>query len=138
MNEGNEKDSSTHSEETRKEESALEPEGAWKPQLPYYAEEILKLSDQDCDILLFTPGGCKSCLRSLPAESLKNLWNTRFSDYVLSRGNMEQIAEEILHKFPQERPLYLLEAEVMRFMGTDLKKFAAYLNKAGKETYYID
>lgn len=120
-----------------KKEEISESEAFRKPQLPYFAGEIQKLRDQECDILLFTPGGCTGCLRSLPTESLRNVWNTRFTDYALSQGKLKSIAEEILQKFPEKRALYLLETEVLRFMGTDLKKVADYLNKAGKETHYI-
>ena len=123
--------------EASESEEISESEAFRKPQLPYFADEIQKLKDQECDILLFTPGGCTGCLRSLPTESLRNVWNTRFTDYALSQGKLKPIAEEILQKFPEKRPLYLLETEVLRFMGTDLKKVADYLNKAGKETYYI-
>ena len=49
----------------------------------------------------------------------------------------EQISKEIEQKFPQKRPLYLLEAAIPRFTGINLDKIADNLRKAGKEVYYI-
>ena len=104
---------------------------------PYFIQEIRKLADKECDILLFTPGGCTSSLKRLPINNLKNVWNTRFTDYVLSQGNITLISQEIKQKFPQERPLYLLESAIPRFTGINLDKIADNLRKAGKEVYYI-
>lgn len=110
-----------------------------KPTEPYFIQKIRKLAakDKECDILLFTPGGCASSLKCLPADILKNVWNTRFTDYVLSQGNTTRIAQEIKQKFPQERPLYLLESAVPKFTGISLEKIAGDLRKSGKEVYYI-
>lgn len=60
-------------------------------QEPYFIQEIRNLAHKECDILLFTPGGCTSSLKRLPVNNLKNVWNTRFTDYVLSQGNIIQI-----------------------------------------------
>ena len=106
-------------------------------QEPYFIQEIRNLAHKECDILLFTPGGCTSSLKRLPINNLKNVWNTRFTDYVLSQGNIIQISKEIEQKFPQKRPLYLLEAAIPRFTGINLDKIADNLRKAGKEVYYI-
>ena len=106
-------------------------------QEPYFIQEIRNFANKECDILLFTPGGCTSSLKRLPINNLKNVWNTRFTDYVLSQGNIIQISKEIEQKFPQKRPLYLLEAAIPRFTGINLDKIADNLRKAGKEVYYI-
>ena len=106
-------------------------------QEPYFIQEIRNFANKECDILLFTPGGCTSSLKRLPINNLKNVWNTRFNDYVLSQGNITQISQEIKQKFPQNRPLYLLEAAIPRFTGINLDKIADNLRKAGKEVYYI-
>ena len=110
-----------------------------KPAEPYFIQEIRKLAgtEKECDILLFTPGGCASSLKCLPADMLKNVCNTRFTDYVLSQGNISQITQEIKQNFPQNRPLYLLETAVPKFTGISLGKIAGDLRKAGKEVYYI-
>lgn len=118
--------------------NAYENPGAKKPAEPCFIQEIRKLADKDCDILLFTPGGCASSLKCLPASMLKNVWNTRFTDYVLSQGNTAQISQEIKQKFSQDRPLYLLETAVPKFTGINLKKIADDLQKAGKEVIYRD
>lgn len=107
-----------------------------KPQNPYFIQEIKKLANKECDILLFTPGGCASSLKCLPSDTLKYVWNTRFTDYVLSQGNIVQIAQEIQRKFPSEKPLYLLESAVPRFTGMNLEKIAAELRKDGKNVVY--
>ena len=109
----------------------------FKIQEPYFIQEIRNLENKECDILLFTPGGCASSLKRLPINNLKNVWNTRFTDYVLSQGNITQISQEIKQKFPQKRPLYLLESAVPKFTGINLGKIADNLRKAGKEVYYI-
>ena len=110
---------------------------AEKPQEPYFIEQIRKLADTDCDILLFTPGGCASSLKCLPPDILKNVWNTRFTDYVLSQGKTERMVQEIKQSFPETRPLYLMESAVPKYTGIDLKKLASELTKAGKETCFL-
>lgn len=107
------------------------------PPKPYFIQVIRTLANKECDILLFTPGGCASSLKCLPPDTLKHVWNTRFTDYVLSQGNIVQIAQEIYHKFPPERSLYLLESAVPKFTGMDLKRIVDELRKAGKEVWYI-
>lgn len=108
-----------------------------KPQEPYFIEQIRRLADTDCDILLFTPGGCASSLKCLPPDILKNVWNTRFTDYVLSQGKTEGMVQEIKRNFPETRPLYLMESAVPKYTGIDLKKLASELTKAGKETCFL-
>ena len=108
-----------------------------KPQKPYFIEQIRKLGETDGDILLFTPGGCASSLKCLSTAVLRNVWNTRFTDYFLSQGKTAEIVQEIKQNFPENRPLYLLESAVPKFTGTDLQKIAADLGKAGKEAYFV-
>ena len=86
----------------------------------------------------FSGKGCSESLESMHyCIGILNVWNTRFTDYVLSQGNIIQISKEIEQKFPQKRPLYLLEAAIPRFTGINLDKIADNLRKAGKEVYYI-
>lgn len=118
--------------------NAYENQNLKRPTEPYFIQEIRNLANKDCDILLFTPGGCASSLKSLPVSMLKNVWNTRFTDYVLSQGNTAQISQEIKQKFTQARSLYLLETAVPKFTGINLKKIADDLRKAGKEVIYRD
>lgn len=106
--------------------------------LPYFVNRIEKLSKKDCDILLFTPGGCRSCLKCLPEQVLTNVWNTRFSDYSLGSGKLIDIAQKILEHFNTERPLYLLGSAVTQFTGMDLERIASWLRKMNKEAYYED
>ena len=42
-------------------------------QEPYFIQEIRNLAHKECDILLFTPGGCTSSLKRLPINNLKNV-----------------------------------------------------------------
>ena len=46
------------------------------------------------------------------------------------------MVQEIRKNFPENRPLYLLESAVPKYTGIDLKKIAAELIKAGKETCF--
>ena len=61
----------------------------------------------------------------------------RQSEATQTDKSKEQISKEIEQKFPQKRPLYLLEAAIPRFTGINLDKIADNLRKAGKEVYYI-
>ena len=61
----------------------------------------------------------------------------RRSEATQTDKSKEQISKEIEQKFPQKRPLYLLEAAIPRFTGINLDKIADNLRKAGKEVYYI-
>ncbi len=109
-----------------------------KTPLPYFAQKIEELSKKDCDILLFTPGGCRSCLKCLNERTLTNVWNTRFTDYSISNGNFGNIVHKIFENFKGERPLYLLGSAVTNFTGLDLEKIAFELRKMGKEVYCED
>lgn len=108
------------------------------PKEPHFAETIRKYANSDCDILLLTPGGCKSCLRlesSFDQKTSGEIKNTRLTDISLSGLTAEKLTESILAAFPEDRPLLLLESMAVKMVGLDLQRLERLLTAEGKTVW---
>lgn len=108
------------------------------PEVSDFEQVIDQLSKEECDVLLLTPGGCKSCLSCQNNKEYFNIKNTRFTDRFLSVMQPEELAEEIIRKIPGERPLYLLGTAVIKMIGLDVESLIEYLKYRKKEVTYIN
>lgn len=106
------------------------------PQKPHFEESILSYTSSDCDVLLLTPGGCKSCIQNREAISCQ-VKNTRFTDVSLSTLTNEELAETILAAFPENRRLVLLESMAVKMVGLDMEGLCRLLRAKGKDVITI-
>lgn len=133
------------------------------PPLPDFAKRMLELKDKDCDVLLLSPGGCKSCVEEscfasdvtekavkekgilekavteeLGIDRIKaHFWATRLDDVSVSRGCPE-LYDMILHFFNTDRPLFLVGSAVFYMIGFDGRELAARLTQVGRETVWLE
>lgn len=108
------------------------------PPRPDFEGWISRLAREDCDIFLFTPGGCKKCLTfKNSTEMSASLRNSRFDDVFIGRGSMEEVCQQLLCAFPGSRPLYLLSSAVPYATGMDLEKLAEELRHYGKRAVFV-
>lgn len=116
------------------------------PPLPDFAQRMLEVKDTDCDVLLLSPGGCKSCVEescfvSDIAEQIiqmeAHFWATRFDDVSISQGCPE-LYDVILKFFDTDRPLFLVGSAVFHMIGFDGRNLAARLTQAGRETVWLE
>lgn len=102
-------------------------------EMPDFQAAVTLLEDVNCDILLFTPGGCKSSLVFRNEEKYRQkIKSTRFSDIFISRGDWKGVEKEILENFPENRPLFLVGSAVPKAVGFDLEGVAKSLTEMGK------
>lgn len=102
------------------------------PKKPHFEEIILQYASSDCDILLLTPGGCKSCIQN-KEELPCRVKNTRFTDVALSTLTNEKLAEAILAAFPENRKLILVESMAVKLIGLDMEGLCSLLRDKGKK-----
>lgn len=121
------------------------------PELPDFAKILISLQGYDCDILLLSPGGCKSCVEEtclmdevVCSENTYGLkkgtagcYATRIDDIALSVGCSE-LKDIILQTFTKERPLILLGSAVFHMIGFDGENLAKNLNESGKKAIWIE
>lgn len=133
------------------------------PLLPDFAQRMLELKDEDCDVLLLSPGGCKSCVEEscfasdviekavrekgilekavteeLGIDRIKaHFWATRLDDISISQGCPE-LYDMILHFFNTDRPLFLVGSAVFYMSGFDGRELAARLTQVGRETVWLE
>lgn len=126
----------------REEISFLKTECATKEnteEMPDFQAVVEALENRECDILLITPGGCKSALTLKRKDNcLQEIKSTRFSDVFVSKGDWEGAAKEIFQNFPENRPLFLLGSAVPKAIGLDLQELASRLEKMGKSVEVIN
>lgn len=102
-------------------------------EMPDFQAAVTLLENVDCDILLFTPGGCKSSLVFRNEEKYRQkIKSTRFSDIFISKGDWKGVEKEILENFPENRPLFLAGSAVPEAAGFDLEGLAKRLTEMGK------
>lgn len=117
------------------------------PPLPDFARIMLQLSNKDCDVLLLSPGGCKSCIEeSVSAEDIRmekgsqqikaDFYTTRLDDLSVSQGCPE-LFQVIRDTFSGSRPLVLVESAVLHLIGFDTQYLTNCLNKVGIRTIFI-
>lgn len=117
------------------------------PPLPDFARIMLQLRDKDCDVLLLSPGGCKSCIEeSVSAEDIRmeessqqikaDFYTTRLDDLSISQGCPE-LFSVIRDTFSGSRPLILVESAVFHVVGFDTQYLTTCLNQTGIRTIFI-
>lgn len=122
----------TSGQDTEKNSFQREP-----PKEPEFEKIIEALEKEDGDILLLTPGGCKSCMTFQKREVFKRVKNTRFSDIGVCSGNVEELVKLVLEAFPLERPLNILGTAVMDAVGFDYEGLCSQLREQGKEAVFL-
>ena len=99
---------------------------------PDFEGVIETLKDEDCDILLLTPGGCKSCMScQVPPVRVDNFRNTRFSDVFVWNCSVDKLCNAIAEYYDGNRPLYLLNTAVTQTIGVDLNMLCKMLVARG-------
>lgn len=132
--------------------SAVRQENQPVPPFPDFAKRMLEHAWEDCDILLLTPGGCRSCIEETALAELAEIhastdqkrtgeirasfYNTRMDDVTIGQGCSE-LYRVILKAFPKKRPLYLVGSAVLHMIGFDGKALAEHLSAAGRETVWL-
>ena len=113
------------------------------PELPDFAKIMLELREKDCDVLLLSPGGCKSCIEECTFEGFfplkekgADLYTTRVDDLSLSQGCPELFGV-IMETFSQDRLLILVESTAFRMIGFDSQNLAERLSQAGRRTVWM-
>ncbi len=113
------------------------------PELPDFAKIMLELREKDCDVLLLSPGGCKSCIEECTFEGsfpLKekgaDFYTTRVDDLSLGQGCPELFGV-IMKTFSQDRLLILVESTAFRMIGFDIQNLAERLSQAGRRTAWM-
>lgn len=114
------------------------PRDCIPPPRPDFQIIVSKLANQDCDVFLFTPGGCKKCLLLDHSTSLPvSCQASRFDDIFLGHGSMTGVCQKIMEAFPETRPLYLLSTAIPYASGMDLESLADELRRYGKQSIYL-
>lgn len=122
------------------------------PPFPDFAKRMLEHAWEDCDVLLLTPGGCRSCIEETALAELAEIhasadqkrtgeirasfYNTRMDDVTIGQGCSE-LYRVILKAFPEKRPLYLVGSAVLHMIGFDGKALAEHLSAEGRETVWL-
>ncbi len=106
------------------------------PMAPDFETFIADLQSEDCDILLLTPGGCKSCMACQKEKTFLHVKNTCFSDLSVWNYKTEGIIDPILKSFPENKTLYLISSMVMDAIGFDVEELCYQLQEKGKNAVY--
>lgn len=118
------------------------PNGFNEPQRPDYEIIIDKLCSQNipCNILLLTPGGCKSCMNGQLQyfqQSPANIYYTRFNDVSLIKCTVNDFVDPILEKFDSEKLLIILSTAVMQTINFDVSGLCQKLKDRGLNAVYL-
>lgn len=139
-------------EQTTCKYSTVRQENQPVPPFPDFAKRMLEHAWEDCDVLLLTPGGCRSCIEETALAELSEIhasadqkrtgeirasfYNTRMDDVTIGQGCSE-LYQVILQAFPETRPLYLVGSAVLHMIGFDGKALAEHLSAAGRKTVWL-
>jgi len=101
-----------------------------------FGEAILKQSTAT-NILVITPGGCISCLHSIPNIEGYKVFGTRFDDLVLSSLEPSLLVEAIEAYFSKREPILLLGTAVLKVTGLALAEVCQELCRKGFSASYL-
>lgn len=120
------------------------PDGFNEPNQPDYEVIINSICSKHipCNILLLTPGGCKSCLTkqlsNFAENTLVNIYYTRFNDVSLVKCTANDFLQSILKTIPQNSPLVILPTAILQTIGFDTVELCNKLKSHGFTADYIN
>lgn len=128
------------SEEGAERDHNIDSGKGFLPSLPPVAPDfegiMAALGEMDCDILLLSPGGCKSCIERL--GGCAGCYGSRMQDISVCNGCEKELAQVICEQFACARPLVLLGSAIFYAVGCDMEKLAEQLQERGKQAVYLE
>lgn len=112
--------------------------GLIPPPAPDFSGIASLLQEWNCETLLLTPGGCKSCIESADGtDSMNDLKSTRFHDANVCLGCEKQLIDAAVHELTGKGLLCLLGSAVIKTVGMDVRGITGELEKSGRPCVYL-
>lgn len=112
--------------------------GLIPPPAPDFSGIASLLQEWNCETLLLTPGGCKSCIESADGtDSMNDLKSTRFHDANVCLGCEKQLIDAAVHQLTGKGLLCLLGSAVIKTVGMDVRGITGELEKSGRPCVYL-
>lgn len=132
----------TKQEASQAEQEAAQPDQQpdipLPPPAPDFSGIASLLQEWNCETLLLTPGGCKSCIESADGtDGMHDLKSTRFHDANVCLGCEKQLIDAAVHQLTGKGLLYLLGSAVIKTVGMDVRGITGELEKSGRPCVYL-
>lgn len=115
-----------------------QPDIPLPPPAPDFSGIASLLQEWNCETLLLTPGGCKSCIESADGtDGRHDLKSTRFHDANVCLGCEKQLIDAAVHQLTGKGLLYLLGSAVIKTVGMDVRGITGELEKSGRPCVYL-
>lgn len=115
-----------------------QPDIPLPPPAPDFSGIASLLQEWNCETLLLTPGGCKSCIESADGtDSMNELKSTRFHDANVCMGCEKQLIDAAVHQLTGKGLLCLLGSAVIKTVGMDVRGITEELEKSGRPCVYL-
>lgn len=115
-----------------------QPDIPLPPPAPDFSGIASLLQEWNCETLLLTPGGCKSCIESADGtDSMHDLKSTRFHDANVCLGCEKQLIDAAVHQLTGKGLLCLLGSAVIKTVGMDVRGITGELEKSGRPCVYL-
>ena len=110
-----------------------QPDIPLPPPAPDFSGIASLLQEWNCETLLLTPGGCKSCIESADGtDGMHDLKSTRFHDANVCLGCEKQLIDAAVHQLTGKGLLCLLGSAVIKTVGMDVRGITGELEKSGR------
>lgn len=111
------------------------------PAAPDFSGVMDFLSGIDCNAVLISPGGCKSCIEHVDGQ-IGNVqdncqYGTRFTDLSVTGGCEEALVDVIDGMFCDSKPVFLTGSAVMQTIGFDDEYLIEQLSARGKKSLFF-
>lgn len=132
----------TEQEASQAEQEAAQPDQQpdipLPPPAPDFSGIASLLQEWNCETLLLTPGGCKSCIESADGtDGMHDLKSTRFHDANVCLGCEKQLIDAAVHQLTGKGLLCLLGSAVIKTVGMDVRGITGELEKSGRPCVYL-
>lgn len=115
-----------------------QPDIPLPPPAPDFSGIASLLQEWNCETLLLTPGGCKSCIESADGtDGMHDLKSTRFHDANVCLGCEKQLIDAAVHQLTGKGLLCLLGSAVIKTVGMDVRGITGELEKSGRPFVYL-
>ncbi|WP_138002810.1 nitrogenase component 1 [Robinsoniella peoriensis] len=115
-----------------------QPDIPLPPPAPDFSGIASLLQEWNCETLLLTPGGCKSCIESADGtDGMHDLKSTRFHDANVCLGCEKQLIDAAVHQLTGKGLLCLLGSAVIKTVGMDVRGITGELEKSGRPCVYL-
>ncbi|MGN1141245.1 MAG: nitrogenase component 1, partial [Oliverpabstia sp.] len=111
------------------------------PVAPDFSGIMAFLSEIDCNAVIISPGGCKSCIEYVDGQKrsiqINGQYGTRFTDISVISGCEPVLTDTLCKKFVDKKLLFLTGSAVAQMIGLDYEYLGEELAERGKKAVYL-